>query len=316
MHRAQLNRAVLRLRIEPVGPLLIRSGKTSIDPTHPDLECVRTRHGLGLETVYLPGSSIKGVVRAQAERILRSVERYCCDPLQQKNNPCQDNKKGSPADRFARQCAACRTFGSLAVAGRTRFADAYPWPAGATREEAQKELDRIQPLRARTGVAIDRKTGATKRGALYDLEVIEAGKFHTELSCANFQLWQLRLLLHVLADVDEGFVRLGSGKSRGMGRVRCRIDELVVQWLPRGGDEQILGVGSLMNPKEAEDWKLVAPDKDRAALPSGAQTSASSGLFQSLVLKTDQVPALAESLGGPWAAFLQWPKMAAKEGRP
>lgn len=314
MHRAQLNRGRVELQIEPLGPVLIRSGTVSVDPRRPDLEWVRTRHASGVETVYLPGSSLKGVLRAQAERILRSTERSCCDPLQQKHNRCQTrpDRKAEPAKVFSELCAACRTFGSLRAAGRMRFTDAYPWPLDATMDQAQQAVDAIGSLRSRTGVAIDRKTGATKRGALYDLEVLERGQFHAEISFVNIQLWQLRLLLFTLADLDEGFVRLGSGKSRGLGRVRCRVSSVTFDWLLNRADDELLGTGAL----ERDDaWGLVEPRADRVPLGKLADLVRSTGLFRRLVVPQERTADFTGALDPAWSAFVNSASMAARAAR-
>jgi CRISPR-associated RAMP protein (TIGR02581 family) len=316
MHKLQTNRASLHLVIEPRGPVLIRSGQYNIDPSHPDLEWVRTTHGLGVETVYLPGASLKGVIRSQAERILHAMERKCCDLFNTKSG-CMDqkaHKESNGAKRYQAQCAACRTFGSMTSAGRCLFADAYPWPADADREQALAAVEKLGWLRTRTGVAIDRKTGGTKRGALYDMEVLERGRFHTEISLVNFQLWQLRLLLHVLRDLDEGFIRLGSGKSRGMGRVGCTIDRVVLDWAPKAGGQpgpHLPGLGKLA-PKLAAEYGLAAAEADHAPLDETLLKRAGlRGLFMRLELAAGEIPALEQALDEPWQAFLADPGLAA-----
>ena len=62
MHKALLCELHLDFAIEPRGPLLIKSGREAgADPTLPDMNFVRTYHPTLGETVYLPGSSLKGV---------------------------------------------------------------------------------------------------------------------------------------------------------------------------------------------------------------------------------------------------------------
>src|SRR5262249_12407642 len=71
MYRRSYNRAVLRVRITTVTPLRIGAGDVGLDPSATDLTCVRTRHAAHGTTVYIPGSSFKGVVRATAEAAIR-----------------------------------------------------------------------------------------------------------------------------------------------------------------------------------------------------------------------------------------------------
>ncbi|OYT68262.1 MAG: hypothetical protein CFK48_12135, partial [Armatimonadetes bacterium CP1_7O] len=79
MHGRLYNQLELEIAIIPQTPLLIKSGqKASIDPALPDMQFVRTRRRLPDgevdEVVYIPGSSLRGVVRAHAERLLRTLD--------------------------------------------------------------------------------------------------------------------------------------------------------------------------------------------------------------------------------------------------
>ena len=74
MHKATFLEGTLHFSITPDGPILIKAGDTGgADPTLPDMEFVRTRRR-GSAEVYLPGSSLKGVIRAHCERICRSLD--------------------------------------------------------------------------------------------------------------------------------------------------------------------------------------------------------------------------------------------------
>ena len=58
---AGLNDPQQRAVTAPDGPILIKAGDTgAVDPTRPDMEFVRAWYN-GQETVYLPGSSLKGM---------------------------------------------------------------------------------------------------------------------------------------------------------------------------------------------------------------------------------------------------------------
>lgn len=226
MLKLTLNRVRIDLRIEPVTPLLIKSGDKGaamLHPERPDLMFVRTGPPEA-ETVYIPGSSLKGIVRSAAERVLRTVGVACCDPLQH-SSAChaEASKKGDETARreskeahpqaavYKMVCNACRTFGSQAIAARAAFADAYP--PGEDRSAANR-------TERRNGVSIDRQTGGPARGKLFDMEVVTRGTFDTAIHLTNVQLWQVGLIGLVLHDIDEGFVRFGSAKSRGLGHVR------------------------------------------------------------------------------------------------
>ena len=74
MHKQLLNEALITLLIQPTGPILIKSGiEYGADPTTPKMNFVRTFHHQQGEILYLPGSSLKGVIRSYCEKICRTM---------------------------------------------------------------------------------------------------------------------------------------------------------------------------------------------------------------------------------------------------
>lgn len=255
MHKILINRALLDLRFSPRTPLLVKAGDSAqplLNPQHPDLMCVRTGQGKD-QTVYIPGASLKGVIRSAAERVLRSIdESYACDPLAQRTR-CQRDaaRKGdedapeAKAEAHAMLCLACRTFGSQAMSSRAVFTDALP---------PEKLRERTNRTEVRSGVAIERKTGGPSRGKLYDMECVTGGAFDTRLVLTNYELWQLAVLGLVLRDADDGLVRFGGAKTRGFGSLR--VEPLGLRVDQTGKDETLGGVASLRpNMKEAYGLK-------------------------------------------------------------
>lgn len=218
MHSRAVNAARFQFAILPTGPLLIRSGSENpLDPTRPDMQCVRSIHpATGRESVVIPGSSLKGVFRSRAEQLLRGALHNSsisvCNPLDSEAacGSKQAVKEASGVQRYLRHCPACQLFGSLLLAGRAFFRDAFPDPAYPV------------VLGERKNVAIDRITGGARGGALFGLEVVESARFQAELVLSNYDTWQLCLLAVVLDDLNQGFIGLGSGTSRGYGRVTIR----------------------------------------------------------------------------------------------
>lgn len=226
MHKQLVNELRLSFVIRSVGPILIKSGREGgADPTLLDMNFVRIQHGQLGETVYLPGSSLKGTIRSYCEKIARTVApgntRFCCNPLDEKGS-CggriqQENRQRdkakepslTPAEVYQRLCVACKLFGHTVMASHVQISDAYPLraindPASGTGQ--------------RDGVAIDRISGAVAVGP-FNLEVVTRGEFSGQLYLKNFQLWQVGLLALALRDLKEGRVPIGFGKSRGLGRV-------------------------------------------------------------------------------------------------
>jgi hypothetical protein len=129
---------------------------------------------------------------------------------------------------YKEHCYACRTFGSLELASRTRFCDAYPWKPGASRDEMENGAKQII-IETRTNVMIDRRRGTAAGGSLFDLEVVSSGNFYGEIIIRNYQLWQIALLALVIRDMQEGYQRLGGLKSRGFGWVNAQVEDFAFQ---------------------------------------------------------------------------------------
>lgn len=283
MHKQLVNEASFKFVIEPDGPVLIKAGESGADPTRPDMEFVRTQWpGSEEPDVYLPGSSLKGIIRAHCERIVRTVgsDRYrkdglwSCDPLHSRHS-CgrkMEQKRGDlPGDELYRQsCFACRIFGNTVVAGHVRITDAYP------RGEVLIE--------ERNGVAIDRIFGSVAVGP-FNLEVVTQGEFEARLLVRNFTLAQLGLLALALRDLKMGRVGVGFGKSRGLGRVKAHFTEFGVRYptatlrngnlaLPRSKG-RICGAGELAGASCFPNTNGYGfPADDVTALPNGLTLSA------------------------------------------
>ena len=135
-------------------------------------------------------------------------------------------------------------FGSTSFIGRIAINDAYLAPGS-------KEIKEL-----RDGVGIDRLTGGASHGAKFDLEVVSTGVvFETDIHLRNFELWQLGMLFIVLQDMEDELIPLGSGRSRGLGKVKT---EIVLQDQPvRPGGvviSTIRGVDTSESPEEI--WGL------------------------------------------------------------
>lgn len=215
MFRELKNEAKLSFLLHTRSPLTIRSAQGKLlDPTLLDMQCVKSRYH-GKDTVIIPGSSLKGVIRSRYEKIISLFGGECCDIFNNKSR-CNKKIKGRKDRPYEEQgryvyqyvCPACKLFGSLNIASRIYIADAYP------------SGDCI--LGERTGVGINRITGAAQKGALYDFEVVEDGTFQVEITLKNYELYQMVLLLYVLKDLDEGYVSLGAASTRGNGRMEVQ----------------------------------------------------------------------------------------------
>jgi CRISPR-associated protein Csm3 len=269
MHGRLYNELSLEIAIMPQTPLLIKSGqKASIDPALPDMQFVRTRrrlpNGEVSEVVYIPGSSLRGVVRAHAERLLRTLdEKHACYVEAKKFCLRQKGLKEDkePANHpYKESCYACKLFGNTEIASRVQMSDLYPAE---------------DPLReSRFGVAIDRITGAVAVGP-FDLEVVTDARFEGRIVLRNFTVGQLGLLGAALLDIADGLVALGHAKSRGLGRVCIEFTRAEFRFSKRT-DGAILGVGELADQQLKQKYGL--PDGDTLSV-DGFQATQRDALY-------------------------------------
>jgi CRISPR/Cas system CSM-associated protein Csm3 (group 7 of RAMP superfamily) len=299
MFSRQLNQIRIDLSITPKAPLLIRSGrKGSADPTRPELECVRTAWNGG-SSVYIPGSSLKGVMRSHAERLLLSEDVRITPTFPPTNGGFDNSTPGAVA--YAGSSPLGRTFGNLSLKGHVAVSDHLPGAHAKTPEERERWTALANAVEQRNGVAIDRLLGSAAGKALFDQELVVQGRFDGRIVLRNFQLYQLALLLLVVRDLGEGYVQLGSGTTRGNGWVGVEICGLVIETrLGKSPAGTLRGVGALMD--EAGEYGLFG--QDEMELPPEISREKQL-LWDQVKVAPGQVDALAQALlEGPWAAFL------------
>lgn len=272
MHKRFVNQCTINLTIIPCGPILIKSGKEGADPTKPDMEFVETYHAGG-RSIYLPGSSLKGAIRAHAERIVRTVGRdrnpnnpnilWANDPLNDNYDYLKNNGKPLPPPEIYKQSSFTdQMFGNTSIASRVRIEDAYPVDPKQIKVEE------------RNGVAIDRVFGSVAVGP-FNYQVCTSGEFRTKIHLKNFSLAQLGLIGLVLRDLNEGWFGLGFAKSRGLGMVEVKLNSAVVQYpgcvlenqqiCSLGGQQQwshtsLLGAGVFLEEEEQQRYGFPAND--------------------------------------------------------
>jgi CRISPR/Cas system CSM-associated protein Csm3 (group 7 of RAMP superfamily) len=300
MFSHQLNQIRIELCLTPRAPLLIRSGRKGADPTRAELECVRTAWG-GIRSVYIPGSSLKGVMRSHAERLLLS-EEVKITPTFTQSRAFNQRTEGDRA--YAGTSPLGRTFGSLHLKGHVAVSDLLPGrfdAEGSAERELQIAL--ANAVEQRNGVAIDRLLGSAATRALFDQELVVQGRFDGQIVMRNVQLYQLALVLLVLRDLKEGYLQLGSGTTRGNGWVEAKVRGLVIETRRGRGKAGILpGAGGLW--PEGERYQLFPGDE--VALPTGLESKKQMVWDQLTVESEERIEALSEALvEGPWTEFLK-----------
>jgi len=200
--------------------------RASLLPAGSDLPVIKTPEGVP----FIPGSSLKGVVRTYVERVLRTLDGmntqhpgqrlWACDPLDEDRRCVTGAQKkalfeqaGEDDARFTEliwqhSCTACRLFGSPWLASRVAFQDAML----ANRESL------LRLTEVRDGVGIDRDLGSAKTGIKYDFETVPAGaEFGITIVVENAEEWEVGLLLLALKAIEKGELPIGGKTTRGPG---------------------------------------------------------------------------------------------------
>lgn len=250
-----------RLRLRGVltfqTALHVGAGKATDEAT--DLPVLRDAQG----HPFLPGASIKGVLRSTLESLVRSASEkstgfWACDPLVDKPNKlaaglelaCGVHEPGKRSGVDIRQhCTLCQIFGSRVLASHVRVSDALI-----------RDRDQRPPIELRDGVAIDRDRRVVYGGQKYDFEVVAPGtQFNLEVFVENPQPWMMGLLTIGFDQIADGFTTLGGFSSRGLGRATLEwtdVLEFSAAQLLAGND-----------PESLKDKKLETRQKEwRAAL--------------------------------------------------
>lgn len=162
----------------------------------------------------VPGSSLKGVMRSLAERVLAAHGRgLACDILA---NPCL----GTPGqdeiepdlEQLEQLCWCCQVFGSPHRGSRLFVGDLHADVAETV---------------VRDGVGIDRGELRAADGIKFDYEVVVPdqtfkGELRLDHDDVDSRNTDLGLVLGLLELIDAGATGLGGGTSRGLGRVGTR----------------------------------------------------------------------------------------------
>ncbi|NSW76149.1 MAG: CRISPR-associated RAMP protein [Candidatus Atribacteria bacterium] len=229
------NRTTIKATLRMETALSVGS-RTSFLPAGSDLPVMKTPEGIP----YIPGSSLKGVVRAYTERLLRTMDTlekkyqgqrvWACDPLDTKKCcvPGDIKKKlfqeAKEVDAeftsllYKESCTACRLFGSPWLASRVAFQDAF----------LQNASEMLRLTEIRDGVGIDRDLGTAKTNVKYDFETVPAGAcFGITIVVENATGWEVGLLLLALEAMRKGELPLGGKTTRGVGW--GKLEEITVQ---------------------------------------------------------------------------------------
>lgn len=216
---------------------------------------------------YVPGTSLRGPFRSQAELIVRSLApegaispRTACDPFEiesEASKSCSTRMdKHQPKVPYERACPACKLFGCTGTASRIGFTDS--------------ELENGYRSVVRDMIGIDRFTGGVHTGANMRFHALEGARFTTTVTVRNFELWQLGLLAYVFQDFADGIVPIGFGKSKGFGRVVGTVEAVTLVYPSGRAEGRVQHLGTLASEAEQKRYGLfeaAAPECPLLAVP-------------------------------------------------
>lgn len=231
MFRKLENRVIIHYRVVAMSDLHV-GGHTSIEPAEVDNPVIKDQEGYPI----IPGSSLKGVLRTEMERLLRGLDAVTvCDIF--------DNKmKGG-----CNVCPVCHLFGGKDLASSIRIKDAVA--------NSKRTL-------VRDGVAIDRQKRKAKDRTKFDVEVVPKGTVFTGV--ANIENTVLKEIyskakLGAFLSLTDFFNScsgsIGHAVSRGFGEVELHIDQINMITAENYLEGRFEGEGYLAGTDEFADLK-------------------------------------------------------------
>ncbi len=238
-HHELHNRYLFEGTLVPETAFWLSSGRAS-DET--DAPLMRDRSGVP----YLPGSSLRGAIRSEIERVIAGVgkdvagiescilfsENDCnskARKFQQTEAFQESTDKEKDLAEFAKKhlCDVCKLLGCTIYAARLAIEDAYP-----------RDKDGIKSRgMIRDGVGIDRDTGAAREGVKFNYEVLETGLTGSDPAASEFcfrmrvenvteQEQDRKIINLILALLKRGLC-IGGKRAAGLGRIKLKDDPTV-----------------------------------------------------------------------------------------
>ena len=241
-------------------------GNTNIfEPQGIDNVFVKNINGLP----FIPGSSLKGVLRSYLEKILKgigkdvcSVPNLCSDKFKNKEarNKILDEIRKENKDSleinelklasekmYGELCEVCHLFGSGVSAAKLLIRDLKVIESS------------FKGYEIRSGNAIDRDKNKTVKNALYQTEIIPADTlFDMKMVLENPDETDLRNTAFLLRSMEEGDISIGGNVSRGLGGFvleNCKIqlinkDNIMNSFVD--GQKEYVKIDDLININEEE----------------------------------------------------------------
>ncbi len=224
------------------------------------------------DRAYIPGSTLKGNMRAWATQIFTPLDLACVnDGKRAATLRDAINDKRSPGLTLAE-----RLFGSAVNEGKLEFWDApmlNPPQISQDQRKVYLAYDGTRGTIILKSVAIDPATGTAAEKKLYNYEVVpEGAKFKLTISGQNLSDEELGMLIFTL----EGFnseiypVTLGAMRSIGFGRfsfdmqaIYCLNQENLTDWLDKAIQSGHAGYEGLKQLSQEEQGEKIKNFKEK-----------------------------------------------------
>lgn len=263
----------IRIAWQPEGALLVKAGRDGLMVDGLPLVSA-VDDGLSL---VLPGSSVKGALREQAERIVRSLLKIDIPKRESPRHQFLSEVQVPLVEQLFGAAGAADAGDSRLGRGALAVADCYAAPvldherwqavANATATSASLEPAAVRARLDTAGldsnrmahayhVAVDRWTGGAADGLLFstleprDMDWEPLG-FRIDLTriADEDRMAAVALLMHILNDLAAGWIRFGHDKKSG-GRIVLSEIDIAGDGLPEGL-EVLEGFTMRLTPEDA-----------------------------------------------------------------
>ncbi|OFI07062.1 RAMP superfamily protein [Clostridium acetireducens DSM 10703] len=215
------NKYLIKGTLIALSPIHIGAGNKDFDPLQVDNTVIRDVYG----NPYIPGSSLKGVLRSFMEALINSgiysnfktciiIDKPCIsnkyvNELKVKyprNNEERDKKIA--IDIYKKMCDVCKIFGCNFFASKLKISD-------CTLKDEKAYIEK------RDGVVIDRDSGTSLNGRKYDFEQVAMGtKFNFNMVIDNLDDDHEELLKIIIKVLENGDLQIGGKTSVGLGKIK------------------------------------------------------------------------------------------------
>jgi CRISPR-associated RAMP protein (TIGR02581 family) len=250
------NRLELTGQLTTITALRISQGR-SMEPIGSDLPVVKDAFGRPL----IPGASFKGAMRSRLESFLRGI---LGDNRKLVGNPAREEEWSITSDEVKKLKEQHTTDIELsrAILAETDLASRLfgsPWFSSKFQVQDLNVLPStwFDQYQERDGVSIDRDTETAAEGKLYDFQVVPAGtSFQFRSIVENAEDWELGLLMIGLHQFETEQIPLGGGRSRGLGVVRLKLDD--IWWIdyPEEKPEELIEYLKRLTSDQKDHYKL------------------------------------------------------------